>query len=306
MSKLDVSNKAAQVQQQKAAEAAPKAEPKTKFGDVLKQRNAQAQNQSQAANQAGAQAKASAQQGAQQANAQMAAHNAGKGEQQGPVSRRPMMPNPHMAKLEQAAKQFDQQLAKAGKASTQGAQNLGEARTEAKATDMLRSGDRAVDTTKSEARTDVERMTQTETEGANRAKRSAQQLNNQNANATIAAKDNVQLAAAPTEGAKSNAIGNVKGVRKPREIPKELLDKLVEEVRVGVNEVGQSEFQIDLKEGVLQGMTLKVTADNGKVSCNFMGGDSSAKNFIESSEGSLSRALESKGLMLDSLKVTTA
>jgi hypothetical protein len=83
-----------------------------------------------------------------------------------------------------------------------------------------------------------------------------------------------------------------------KQIPPELLEKLASAIRVGVNEKGLREFQIELKDGVLQGATLRITAENGQVALKFTGLKGHMKNLVESSKGDLMRRLESKGLRL--------
>jgi hypothetical protein len=72
---------------------------------------------------------------------------------------------------------------------------------------------------------------------------------------------------------------------------------------VGVNERGLMEFRVELKEGILQGATLKVDAKDGKIQLRFEGLEGHAKNLVSASEGELARRLEAKGLRLDALVV---
>jgi hypothetical protein len=88
-----------------------------------------------------------------------------------------------------------------------------------------------------------------------------------------------------------------------KQIPPELLEKLVSTVHLAVNQKGMREFQIELKEGVLSGATLKISAENGKVALKFVGLDAQKKNLIEASKGELMRKLEGKGLKLSRLDV---
>ncbi len=88
-----------------------------------------------------------------------------------------------------------------------------------------------------------------------------------------------------------------------KQIPPELLEKLVSTVYLAVNQKGLREFQIELKEGVLSGATLKISADDGKISLRFIGLDAQKQNLIESSKGELMRKLEKKGLRLARLDV---
>jgi hypothetical protein len=88
-----------------------------------------------------------------------------------------------------------------------------------------------------------------------------------------------------------------------RQIPPELLEKLVSTVYLAVTEKGLKEFQIELKDGPLKGGFLKISADGGKVVLQFAGLDAQAKNLVESSKGELMRRLVKKGLSLARLDV---
>lgn len=87
-----------------------------------------------------------------------------------------------------------------------------------------------------------------------------------------------------------------------KQIPPEMLEKLVSTVYLAVTEKGLKEFQIELKDGVLKGAFLKITAENGKVGLSFSGLDANTKNLVESSKGDLMRRLEKKGLKLARLE----
>ena len=88
-----------------------------------------------------------------------------------------------------------------------------------------------------------------------------------------------------------------------KQIPPELLEKLVSTVYLAVTEKGLKEFQIELKDGPLKGGFLKISAENGKVALKFSGLDTHTKNLLESSKGDLMRRLGKKGLSLAKLEV---
>lgn len=94
-----------------------------------------------------------------------------------------------------------------------------------------------------------------------------------------------------------------KAAQQVKQIPPELLEKLVATVHLAVTEKGLKEFQIELKDGPLKGGFLKISAEKGKVSLSFSGLDPSTKNLVESSKGDLMRRLEKKGLSLARLDV---
>lgn len=111
--------------------------------------------------------------------------------------------------------------------------------------------------------------------------------------AAAAAKKQPQAAAAEKVAAKHEV----------KQIPPEMLEKLVSTVYLAVTEKGLKEFQIELKDGVLKGAFLKISAENGKVGLSFSGLDANTKNLVESSKGDLMRRLEKKGLKLARLDV---
>lgn len=105
-------------------------------------------------------------------------------------------------------------------------------------------------------------------------------------------------AAAIKKAATSAPIEKATAKHDVKQIPPEMLEKLVSTVYLAVTEKGLKEFQIELKDGVLKGAFLKITAENGKVGLSFSGLDAQTKNLVESSKGDLMRRLEKKGLKL--------
>src|SRR5205823_10176436 len=75
---------------------------------------------------------------------------------------------------------------------------------------------------------------------------------------------------APVPVAKKNETA---GSDRLRRIATEIAQKIVERVRVGTNALGNAEFQIDLRNDVLGGMSVKISAKNGKISAVFSGKD---------------------------------
>jgi len=106
---------------------------------------------------------------------------------------------------------------------------------------------------------------------------------------------------APGKVGETEKAGPSSYVRGAQKIPEAMLEKLVRDIYVGVNAEGLKMFQIELKEGVLQGGSIQVVADGGKISLNFGGLDGQAKNLVESSKGDLMRRLGAKGLTLENL-----
>jgi hypothetical protein len=113
--------------------------------------------------------------------------------------------------------------------------------------------------------------------------------------AALARAKKASTAAAAAEGAKAP--------REVKQIPPELLEKLVSAVYLGVNAKGLKEFQIELKDGPLKGAFLKITAEDGKVGLRFEGLGADEKRLLEASRGDLMRRLEKKGLALGRFEV---
>lgn len=89
-----------------------------------------------------------------------------------------------------------------------------------------------------------------------------------------------------------------------RKVFQEIAQKIVEHVRVGTNAAGKSEFQIDLRSNVLSGLSIKLSSGgNGKISASFSGSDREVLKLLEENKEGLQKALGSRGLTLESLKI---
>jgi hypothetical protein len=87
-----------------------------------------------------------------------------------------------------------------------------------------------------------------------------------------------------------------------RKVANELAQKIVEKVRVGTNALGRMEFQVDLRNDVLSGLTVKVSAHNGKIKAVFQGRDTDVLKLIEEHGEALKTALTARGLTLEEFK----
>ena len=92
------------------------------------------------------------------------------------------------------------------------------------------------------------------------------------------------------------------GSERLRKVANELAQKIVEKVRIGTNAMGKTEFQIDLKGDVLAGLSVKVSAKNGKISAVFSGSDKEVLKLIEEQGEALKAALGARGLTLEDFK----
>lgn len=93
------------------------------------------------------------------------------------------------------------------------------------------------------------------------------------------------------------------GSERMRAIANEIAQKIVERVRVGTNALGNAEFQIDLRGDVLNGLSIKLSARNGKIHAVFSGKDRDVLKLIEGQREGLKSALASKGLTLENMRV---
>ncbi len=92
------------------------------------------------------------------------------------------------------------------------------------------------------------------------------------------------------------------GSERLRKVANELAQKIVEKVRIGTNAMGKTEFQIDLKGDVLSGLSVKVSAKNGKISAVFSGSNKDVLKMIEEQGEALRAALGARGLTLEDFK----
>ncbi|MCP3141420.1 flagellar hook-length control protein FliK [Pyxidicoccus xibeiensis] len=92
------------------------------------------------------------------------------------------------------------------------------------------------------------------------------------------------------------------GSERLRAIATEIAQKIVERVRVGTNAAGNAEFQIDLRGDVLNGLSIKVSAKNGKISATFSGSNRDVLKLLEEHREGLKTALGGRGLKLEDVK----
>jgi hypothetical protein len=93
------------------------------------------------------------------------------------------------------------------------------------------------------------------------------------------------------------------GSERLRKVANELAQKIVERVRVGTNAMGRAEFQVDLRQDVLAGLSVKVSAQNGKIRAVFSGSDKEVLKLVEQQVEVLKGALAGRGLTLEDVKI---
>ena len=88
-----------------------------------------------------------------------------------------------------------------------------------------------------------------------------------------------------------------------RALANEIAQKIVENVRVGINRAGEAEFQIELKSSVLSGLQIRISGGHGKISAAFSGADPGVLKLIRDNADGLKQALQGRGLQLTELKI---
>lgn len=88
------------------------------------------------------------------------------------------------------------------------------------------------------------------------------------------------------------------------QIPEELLNKIVQYVRIGINRKGEKEIQLDLHEKIFRGLKLKVSSHGGRVSVHFRTSDAKGKTALEDNEEEIKSLLSSKGIDVDDISIS--
>ena len=84
----------------------------------------------------------------------------------------------------------------------------------------------------------------------------------------------------------------------------EVLDKMVQYVRMGVNTKGEKEIQIELNERMLRGLKLRVIARGGRVTVMFKTNDAAGIKALEYNKNKLKKSLEEKGIEVEEILVS--
>ena len=87
------------------------------------------------------------------------------------------------------------------------------------------------------------------------------------------------------------------------QIPPELIKALVDKIFQAVTGDGRTSMQLNLKGQGLEGVTLKVASENGRVSCSFEGCSPEVRSALRKGKPALTRGLSKKGLRLVSFRV---
>lgn len=87
-------------------------------------------------------------------------------------------------------------------------------------------------------------------------------------------------------------------------LTQQVLNKIVQFVRIGINRRGEKEIRIDLSERIFRGLKLRVIARGGKVSVHFRTADPKGRKVFEKNADAIREALEKKGIEVDEIVVS--
>lgn len=87
-------------------------------------------------------------------------------------------------------------------------------------------------------------------------------------------------------------------------IQPQMIDQIVQDVRIGINAMGAAEFQFDLKSEVLDGLKLKISTQDGKVVASFIAENVHVKETIDQGAQELIQALQQRGLEVAEIQVS--
>lgn len=87
-------------------------------------------------------------------------------------------------------------------------------------------------------------------------------------------------------------------------LTQQVLNKLVQYVRMGINRAGEKEIQVDLHEKIFRGLKLRVTSRGGKVDVHFRTADAKGRAIFKKQSSAIRAALASKGIDVAEITIT--
>lgn len=88
-------------------------------------------------------------------------------------------------------------------------------------------------------------------------------------------------------------------------LPPEIVDKIVQNARFGMNAEGAHEFQVDLKQDVYGGLKMKIATKDGKVTVNFIAENPEVAAQFEAKAADVAKQLTDRGLNVTTVNVMT-
>ncbi len=95
-----------------------------------------------------------------------------------------------------------------------------------------------------------------------------------------------------------------KEAQAPRELPKAVLDQIVQYVRIGMNKNLEKEIQIDFHDNFFNGMKLKVTSHGKEVSIQFLAPNRGVATIFKQEREKIATVLGENGVEIRSILVT--
>lgn len=86
-------------------------------------------------------------------------------------------------------------------------------------------------------------------------------------------------------------------------LTQQVLNKIVQFVRIGLNRKGQKEIQLELSERIFRGLKLRVVDHEGKVGVYFQTRDPRGKKIFEENADAIRDALAKKGIEVDEIVI---
>jgi len=94
-----------------------------------------------------------------------------------------------------------------------------------------------------------------------------------------------------------------KAIREPQ-LTQSILNQLVQYVKIGINQGGDKEIQVQLHERVYKGLKLRVASKEGKVLVHFISSDDKTRAIFDKNKGEIKKTLEKKGILVEDILVT--
>lgn len=88
------------------------------------------------------------------------------------------------------------------------------------------------------------------------------------------------------------------------QMSQEVMNKIIQYVRVGINTKGEKEIQMELHEKIFRGLKLRIIAKDGKVHVHFTSADKKGREVMEKNKNGIKDALAKKGIEVDEILVT--
>lgn len=96
---------------------------------------------------------------------------------------------------------------------------------------------------------------------------------------------------------------SLQNVHSLQKIPPQVLDHIVQHIRVGLNKNLDKEIQIDLSEKVFRGLSLKVALKDGQLQITFLTASPDVRRLFNSSKLEIRESLKNKGYGVEFIKV---